>query len=191
MTRQHQGGPLRLRVRDIKETGQALEFVIAEKDFSEYVKAVDETYEPTKDLVATFNISRVGDNVFVKGNLASELSFVCSRCLKKMTLPLDIPLAWTFLPAKGLRYMTGEAGEEVELTDEDLEVSFYEGETIDLRDVSREAVDLDLAPYPTCKQRCQGVWEQADEENPDNLDKKHRVDPRWSGLLELTQKQSS
>ena len=191
MARQHQGGPLRLRVRDIKEADQAFEFVIAEKEFSEYVKAVDETYEPTGGLRATFRISRVGDNVFVKGNLSAELSFACSRCLKKTARPLDIPLGWTFLPVKGLRYMTNEAGEETELTDDDLEVSFYEGETIDLRDIAREAVDLELAPYPTCEQRCTGVWAQVDEGESDGSDKSHRVDPRWSGLLELTQKQGS
>jgi len=191
MARQHKGGPLRLRVRDIKETGQALEFVIAKKELSEVVKAVDEAYEPTGGLRATFQLSRVGDNVFVKGNLSAELSFVCSRCLKKTVRPLDILLKWTFLPLKGLRYMTNAAGEETELTDDDLDVSFYEGETIDLLDVAREAVDLDLAPYPTCEQRCTGVWEQADEENSNGLDESNRVDPRWSGLLELTQKQHS
>ena len=63
---------------------------------------------------------------------------------------------------------------------EDLEVALYDGEELDLADVVRQAVLLELEPYPVCPAECRGQVEGASLETPSD-----HIDPRWAPLLEL------
>ena len=104
-----------------------------------------------------------------------------------MQQQLQVELAWTFLPAERYRSESA-ANDEVELTEEDLDVSFYDGESIDLKDVLREAVLLEIDAYPSCPTECAEVpvTESANGQSAEDA-----IDPRWAPLMALKRKSRS
>ena len=67
-------------------------------------------------------------------------------------MPIDAPFDVLFLPAEAM----GGDGEQ-EVKDDDLNVSFYKDDVIDLGDVMREQFYLALPMKPLCREDCHGL----------------------------------
>ncbi|MFU8806559.1 MAG: YceD family protein, partial [Bradymonadaceae bacterium] len=84
---------------------------------------------------------------------------------------------------------TYETVEEIELSAEDLDVSFYEGDLIDLRDLIREAVLLELPVFPNCSEELRDACDAAYQANvgAETLEKNedNKIDLRWSALKNI------
>jgi len=107
-------------------------------------------------------LERVDDVAFhLGGSLAATLELECVRCLEPFRLELDEPLDLLFLPFS-VNVGPGKAGkpaenEERELKDEDLAVSFYQDDKIDMGLLIREQIYLALPMKPICRDHCQGL----------------------------------
>jgi len=88
----------------------------------------------------------------VTGRVATTLQLDCGRCLEPFDIPLDAAFDALFLPAVA----NAGAGEQ-EVADEDLGVSFYKDETLDLADLMREQFYLALPMKPLCQPDCKGL----------------------------------
>ena len=100
----------------------------------------------------TVDVHKDGRNVRLTGRLRTELECDCSRCLDPFVVPVDAPLDLLFLPA------AENAGEgEQEVDQDDLGVSFYRDDTIDLAEVLREQFYLALPMKPLCREACRGL----------------------------------
>jgi uncharacterized protein len=90
--------------------------------------------------------------VRLTGRIRGTIECDCSRCLEPFAVPVDVALDLMFLPA-------GEnAGEdEREVGEDDLGVSFYKDDTIDLAEVMREQFYLVLPMKPLCQEDCRGL----------------------------------
>jgi uncharacterized protein len=86
------------------------------------------------------------------GRVTATLEVPCSRCLEPWSLPIDAHFDLLFLPAAS---GAGEDGQQV--TDDDVGVTFYQDETIDLGDVLREQFYLALPMKPLCREDCRGL----------------------------------
>jgi uncharacterized protein len=86
------------------------------------------------------------------GRVTTTLELDCSRCLDSYTVPIDAKFDVLFLPAGA---NTGDAEQEV--AEEDLGVSFYKDDTIDLGEVLREQFYLALPMKPLCREECRGL----------------------------------
>jgi len=95
-----------------------------------------------------------GDTVHVRGHLAAALGLECGRCLEPYPLALDQELDLFYLPRHPGE--DDEQEEEVELSDREMVVAYYEGDRLDLGAVVREQCYLSLPLKPLCREDCRG-----------------------------------
>jgi uncharacterized protein len=96
-----------------------------------------------------------GRTVHVRGRLESSVEVDCSRCLETYEVELGQEIDLFYLP----RAVGQEAAqeEEVELSDRDVVVGYYDGDRLDLGEVIREQVLLGLPLKPLCREDCRGL----------------------------------
>src|SRR3970040_523448 len=93
--------------------------------------------------------------VHVRGRLDGTLDVDCARGLERYAVTLGQELDLFYLPAAAGQPEAQE--EEVELSDRDVVVGYYEGDRLDLGEVVREQVLLGLPLKPLCRDDCQGL----------------------------------
>jgi uncharacterized protein len=106
-------------------------------------------------LVVNVKVSKAADKFLLDGSLSGLLKVRCDRCLK----PFDFELNAKFHVYLAVS-PSGPSEGEMELLDEDMEVEFIRGETIELDDVVREQVYLAVPMKCICKSDCQGLCPQ-------------------------------
>jgi len=100
----------------------------------------------------TADVNKDGQKIRATGRVKGALECACSRCLEAFTIPVDTSFDALFLPA------SANAGtDEQEVGDDDLGVSFYTNDTIDLGEVVREQFYLALPMKPLCREDCRGL----------------------------------
>ena len=120
--------------------------------------------------------------VKVTGEFTANLQLECDRCLKSV----DSSVKGTF----SREYATAaeyEAQRAVELSEDDLDLSIYDGQVIDIDGLIREELLL-AAPDPLlCQPDCRGICPTCGADltagncNCEATD----IDPRWAALKEL------
>jgi len=96
-------------------------------------------------------ITRSGETVYVRGELKAQITQECGRCLEPATIPVDGDFAYTLVPAKS------EVADDLELTAEELEISSYRGDFIDLAPMICEQVVLQAPMKILCAEDCKGL----------------------------------
>lgn len=170
---------MKIHLEDIPPEGLDIDFTDTRLGPAELGAQVREIIEPPE---AKVHIQRSGDLVDVRGGFRVRLLLECSRCLEPVDMEVEGPLRVIYQPQP-----TGLDGEEIELADDDLEVSFYTGEEIDLSLSLHDEVALAVPMAPVCGDDCQGLCPVCGKSRLtgkcDCLDK--RTDPRWAKLAEL------
>ncbi len=111
---------------------------------------VDENVVFRKPVHADISIKRIQDEIFIKGRVTTQLSFVCSRCLSPYEMPVDSLFDLVYLPEE-----LEELGDQLE--EGDLSRFFYMNPIIDLLDVVLEQINLTFPVKPLCEKNCQGL----------------------------------
>ncbi len=136
----------------------------------------------------TARVSKDAQKVRLSGRVRTTLEADCGRCLDPFRVPVDAKLDLMFLPD------TGEAAEQVaagkgekEVRDDDVGVSFYKNDTIDLGEVMRDEFYLALPMKPLCKDDCKGLCPLCGvNRNRDTCAcKEDWIDPRLEALKTL------
>jgi len=93
---------------------------------------------------------RSGREIFFHGAFAAALDGCCGRCLKRYSLPVEkeFDLVLTQEPVKA---------KDKELSRDELGLSFYASNEIDLSPLIREQVLLALPTRPLCDESCRGL----------------------------------
>ncbi|HEX7926636.1 MAG TPA: DUF177 domain-containing protein [bacterium] len=91
-------------------------------------------------------------HVEVTGNMRAQVQMTCSRCLDPVLLEIEEPVQVTLAPDGA----GPPAGDEVQLAAEDLDVSFYSGDAIDLAIVLEDELLL-LIPDAACDEAEDGT----------------------------------
>jgi uncharacterized metal-binding protein YceD (DUF177 family) len=95
--------------------------------------------------------------VQVAGRVTARLGLSCGRCLEAYELEVDGPIELVYLP----RDPTEGADENaVGLSDRDMVVAYYEGEQLDLGEMVREQLLLNLSMKRLCREDCRGICAQ-------------------------------
>lgn len=130
----------------------------------------------------------VTDGIWVNGNFTARAEGECSRCLDEVLMDLDVKVQGLFL------YPDASYGEDDETDD----VYEFDGESIDLTDIVRDAVVTVLPFTPLCDPDCPGLCDQCGARLADEPGHSHEIlDPRWSSLesvkdsLGLSEKEES
>jgi uncharacterized protein len=127
-------------------------------------------------------ITRTENKVVVNGDFAAIVEVACDRCLQ----PVELPISSDFR----LEYVTAETYmslETAELAPEDLALSIFDGEVIDVDDIVREQVLLAIPTQAICRENCKGFCAVcgADRNIIDCNCSATELDPRWSGLRDF------
>ena len=93
---------------------------------------------------------RAGQELFFQGRIAGGVIGHCARCLEEYAFDLAKEFFVVLVPKHDL-----PAG--VELSDEDLDLSFYAGDAVDLSPLVREQIILALPTRPLCRDNCNGL----------------------------------
>ncbi|MDQ3667212.1 MAG: DUF177 domain-containing protein [Acidobacteriota bacterium] len=127
-------------------------------------------------------ITRTEHKVVVEGEFAAIVEVECDRCLQPVELPISSDFRMEYVTAK--TYMSFET---VELAQEDLALSIFDGEVIDVDDIVREQVLLASPTQAICRENCKGFCPVcgADRNMTDCNCSPTEIDPRWSGLRDL------
>ena len=153
----------------------------------------DEEYRVTAPVVLRMTIHKDHDRFRLVGTVQTTLELDCSRCLEPFPLPVDQAFDLRYLPATtGAPEPDEEDDEESgnELADDDVAMTFFNGDTIDVNDLLREQFYLALPMKPLCKSDCQGICPECGANR--NLTRcdcnPHIEDPRMAGLKTLLTK---
>jgi uncharacterized protein len=111
---------------------------------------VDENVVFRKPVHADISIRRIQNDIFIKGRITTQLSFVCGRCLSPYEMPVDSTFDLAYLPEE-----LEELGDQLE--EGDMTKFFYLSPVIDLLDVVLEQVNLTFPVKPLCTKDCQGL----------------------------------
>lgn len=95
---------------------------------------------------------RAGQELFFHGHIADEVVGHCARCLENYVFPLEKDFSVVLVPRSGR-----PATVEDDLNGEDLDLSFYDGDEIDLSPLIREQIILALPTRPLCRESCKGL----------------------------------
>ena len=127
------------------------EGLIIAKDF-EFTSSdlVEENAVFLQPVHAEISVKKIGDEIRIKGNIKTCLSFVCSRCLVPFRFPVDSHFDLVYLPEE-LDFIKDE------LECDDLNNFFYYNRQLDLKDVVMEQLNLTFPLKPLCSEECQGI----------------------------------
>ena len=99
------------------------------------------------------------DRYRLVGTVKTELVLDCSRCLEPFVLPVDRAFDLRCLPATLVDAEKAE-DEETEVEDDDVSITYYRDDQIDLIELLREQFYLALPMKPLCTPACKGICPQ-------------------------------
>lgn len=144
---------LTIKIDEIPDEGLNLEWVEEKDSISSYLKNfsnIDFDFETP--LFSNIKVKKAGKSILIKGKVSTTLILRCGRCLKEFLYPVSTNFDLTFFSIKDFNFP-----EEVELTEEDMEMNFYEGGEIHLSEIAFEQVFLEIPYQPLCNEDCKGL----------------------------------
>jgi uncharacterized protein len=106
------------------------------------------------DLPAPLHVTlvhyRAGQELIFQGTLRGKVVGHCARCLDEFTLEVERPFHCVLVPHS-------DVPAEVELEEDDLDLSYYSGDEVDVSPLIREQLLLSLPTQPLCHEACRGL----------------------------------
>lgn len=134
---------MKILISEIPDEG--LELTIDETLESDVIKLVS----PVK---GQLRIRKIMPEVVIQGEITASAEFECSRCLKNYTSEISAPIIVTYHPAEGLK-----AEGKREIREDELETGFYFGDELDLTELLKEQILLNVSMKPLCSETCKGM----------------------------------
>jgi uncharacterized protein len=149
----------------------------------EELGAVDERVSLVEPVKVTGKVRVAGAEVFVNGHIETRAQVECDRCLQQVDAPVNADFE--------LQYITGTeyaSSETAELTENDLSVSVFDGDAIDVDEIVKEQILLAVPTRMLCRPDCKGICPNCgvDQNTGECACSTEEVDPRWAALKNLT-----
>ncbi|HSS19267.1 MAG TPA: DUF177 domain-containing protein [Pyrinomonadaceae bacterium] len=123
-----------------------------------------------------------GKRLLVTGRVRASAQLECDRCLRPVPYPVDSRFQ--------VKYVTPEeyeAQQAVELSEDDLESSIFDGESLLVDDLVAEELLLALPDHVLCGENCKGICAVCggDKNAVECTCETQQIDPRWEELKRL------
>lgn len=149
---------------------------------AEEIDLKPETVRIVSDVVIKTVVKKSDHKVDAEGRLQTDVEADCDRCLEptKRTLNIEFHLA----------FVTPEhfpADKDTEISGEDLDVDILKDDSLDLNEIVREQILLNLPQQVFCKVDCKGLCAKCGA-NLNLIDcncNETEIDPRWAVLKNL------
>lgn len=139
---------MRIAVDTIPDQGLSLSVDLSAGDASWALQAATEALgAPPEALAADLKVERLGDHVRISGRGSSAVVLPCDRCGEPVNLRLGGPIDLYYRPT------TKEDDADLELSADDLDIGWYDGEAIVLDDVLAEQLALWVPSRVRCGDR--------------------------------------
>ena len=142
---------LKINVATIPEEG--IKYVLSEDGsrFKECLTDTAGTDFKLRKVDVDCLVTKTSTTIFIKGEFSAIIDSNCSRCLEDISVPIGGNFAYTLILAKA------ETREDLELTAEELEISHYQGDLIDLTSIICEQIILQIPIKTLCREDCKGL----------------------------------
>ena len=151
-------------------------------DLEELIPDVElaEGIEPSS-IAGRVRMMRTNQGVLLQGILTGETQLACARCLNPVPVDLEVQVEEVFVPTVDMA-----TGRSVHPEEEDQALWIDEHHILDLTEVLRQDVLLELPAHVLCKEDCRGLCPECGTNlNEASCDCKPDIDPRWSSLTDL------
>jgi uncharacterized protein len=139
---------VRIALRDIEEATKELSFEEPTEELNALLaRGPVQDYKLSEPAQVHVSHYRSGRELFFAGQVAGRVSGQCVRCLELYDFELVTPFAFVLVPQS-------EAAEDDEA---EIDLSYYEGEEVDLSPLLRDRVLLSLPTRPLCAEDCRGL----------------------------------
>ena len=144
---------MKLRVEEISAEAREIAFLEPQHEINRILDA-----GPPLDchvegpISVTISYYRAGPEVFLEGNLSARTASVCARCAEEFVAQRTRAFRYVMAPK-----VLGTMGEGAGLGSEDVELSEYEGDEIDLSPPIREQLFLAMPTIALCREDCRGL----------------------------------
>jgi len=144
---------MKFRLEDIPKEGVEATFSQDEGWLDERLRVEEKRmFRFISPIAVHLNLSKLGRVVQVKSRIEAKLQWLCARCLETFSMVLASEYGTTLKPRPDF-----PPAEEVQLTREDLETDFYNGEEIDLTSLVQDQLLLALPQKAVCREECRGL----------------------------------
>lgn len=147
---------MKLQVSEIKECGSDLQI---EEPVSLFPALAD--LEKTgqcvflSPIVVTLRAHKISSMVELEGHIATEVEVPCSRCLAPTQRKINAGFHQTYVDE--LPQVSGDDGEELELSAAEMGLEVFTEDSIDLTEEIQQQVLLLLPDHPLCAEQCKGL----------------------------------
>jgi uncharacterized protein len=142
---------MKIAIDDIKATPKELAYTEEVEELNDRLGRGPRDYRVPAGLGVDVEYYRAGLDIFFRGSLHGEVLGSCSRCLEEYPFGLDHPFVFVLAPRAAATV------ESPALKPDDMALSYYEGEEIDLTPLVHEQVLLALPTRPLCGEGCRGL----------------------------------
>ncbi len=172
---------MKFRIEDIPPEGREDQYTWEEKELADRLSVeTARLFEFIGPIGIRLRLSRSGSSVLMKSRISARVKWLCARCLD----PFEMDLASEFKTTLKPKPANLELSEEVELTREDLETEFYDGEEVEVSHLVKDQILLTLPQKAVCRDDCRGLCARCGK----NLNREvcscreEAVDPRFAAL---------
>ncbi|MGH7864608.1 MAG: YceD family protein [Candidatus Binataceae bacterium] len=143
---------MKLRIQDITADAKVLNFAQPEMELNRLLElGPGREFHVAGPIAVNISSYRAGTDVFVAGRVVAEARVACARCLEDFVATREREFRYVLTPrVMGLHDDKGGR-------DEDVELSSYAGEEIDLSPLVREQMILALSSRALCDDNCRGL----------------------------------
>jgi uncharacterized protein len=142
---------MKIALDDIKATPRELSYTEEVDELNARLGRGVRDYRVPAGLDVGVEYYRAGLDVFFRGSLHGQVLGTCARCLDEYAFELDQPFVFVLAPrAAGVT-------QAARLTADDMALSYYEGDEIDLTPLVHEQILLALPTRPLCRESCRGL----------------------------------
>ncbi len=141
-------------MKDLKNWGILLEEIPPEGLKIEFqdISNLGEDLNIKQPFSGYFKLKKLGIEVKLEGFLKGVITLECDRCLALYDFPIEHKFNIDIKPLASLNLE-----EEKELSEEEMEVSFYENSWISFYDLLKEEIFLNLPYKNLCNPDCKGI----------------------------------
>jgi uncharacterized protein len=142
---------MKIALDDIKATPKELSYREDVDELNVRLSRGTQDYRLPAALGVDLEYYRAGLELFFEGALRGDVVGTCARCLDEYTFALDQAFRFVLTPR------AAAADEPAALSADDLMLSYYEGDEVDLTPLVYEQAILALPTRPLCREGCEGL----------------------------------
>lgn len=143
---------MKLRIEDITADAKDLTFAEQETELNRLLElGPAREFRLAAPIAVTVSYYRAGTDVFVAGRVAAKARAACARCVEDFVTTREREFRYVLTP----RVM--RLHDDKDAPEEDVELSSYDRDEIDLSPLVREQMILALSSRALCDENCRGL----------------------------------